>query len=92
MSRLDVSTQGFLFDGCYIIGLVNDWRGWVRMDKTAIKIIKLGEENPKDDLAYWLSRPVKERIEAVEILRREYYGSSARLQRNVVKIIKLSES
>jgi len=51
------------------------------MDKTALKKMKLGEETPKDDLAYWLSRPVEERIEAVEILRREYYGSSARLQR-----------
>jgi hypothetical protein len=61
------------------------------MDKTAIKIIKLGEESPKDDLAYWLSRPAEERIEAVEILRREYYGSSARLQR-IAHVIKPSQS
>ena len=60
------------------------------MDKTAIKIMKLGEEKPKDDLDYWLSRPAEERIAAVEILRREYYGSSARLQR-ISRIIKQAQ-
>jgi hypothetical protein len=34
-----------------------------------------------DDLAYWLNRSPEERISAVEILRRQYYGSSERLQR-----------
>jgi len=33
------------------------------------------------DLDYWLSRPLSERIEAVEILRAEMYGDSERLQR-----------
>jgi len=61
------------------------------MDKTAVKIIKLGEETPEDNLAYWLSRSTEERIAAVEILRREYYGSSARLQR-IAHVIKPSKS
>jgi len=52
------------------------------MNKKIIKKIKLGEETSEHDRTYWLSRPAEERIEAVEILRREYYGSSARLQRN----------
>ncbi len=34
-----------------------------------------------DDLAYWQKRSPEERISAVEILRRQYYGSSGRLQR-----------
>jgi len=42
-----------------------------------------------DDLAYWLSRPPDERIEAVERLRRERYGCAVRLER-VVRVIKLS--
>ena len=42
------------------------------------------ESNP--DLEYWLSRPPEERLEAVEFLRRQVYGSSARLQR-VVRIV-----
>ena len=29
----------------------------------------------KDDLKYWLSRPSQERIEAVEILRRQFHGN-----------------
>jgi hypothetical protein len=33
------------------------------------------------DLAYWLKRPAEERIGAVELLRKAYYGTSARLQR-----------
>jgi hypothetical protein len=35
----------------------------------------------KEDLAYWLSKTPQERIAAVELLRRQYHGSSARLQR-----------
>ena len=35
----------------------------------------------KDNLAYWLSKPTTERISAVEFLRRQFYGSSTRLQR-----------
>ena len=33
------------------------------------------------DLAYWLSRPLAERIAAVETLRERVYGNSQRLQR-----------
>jgi hypothetical protein len=44
----------------------------------------------KRDLAYWLSRPPEERIAAVEDLRRQHHGDSARLQR-VVRVIDQSE-
>ena len=37
----------------------------------------------KQDLEYWLSKPLEERIAAVEYFRTQYYGSSARLQRTV---------
>lgn len=33
------------------------------------------------DLAYWLSKEPSERVMAVEELRRNFHGSSARLQR-----------
>lgn len=42
------------------------------------------------DLAYWLSRPLEERVSAVEILRRQHHGSSVRLQR-VARIVKRSQ-
>ena len=41
----------------------------------------LKDSSHLDDLAYWLNRPAEERVSAVEILRRQYYGSSERLQR-----------
>jgi hypothetical protein len=41
----------------------------------------LGESQAKQDLRYWLSRPASERIAAVELLRRQHFGSTARLQR-----------
>jgi hypothetical protein len=47
----------------------------------------LDPQSAKQDLLYWLSRPPEERIAAVEHLRRQYYGSSERLQR-VVRVIK----
>ncbi|MFZ4629866.1 MAG: hypothetical protein ACOYNR_16190 [Blastocatellia bacterium] len=33
------------------------------------------------DLAYWLSKTPAERVAAVDLLRQQYYGNSARLQR-----------
>jgi hypothetical protein len=44
-------------------------------------------KSAKADLAYWLSRPAEERLAAVDYLRRQYYGSSERLQR-VVRVTK----
>lgn len=35
----------------------------------------------RENLAYWLSIPPEERITAIEHLRREHNGGSARLQR-----------
>jgi hypothetical protein len=35
-----------------------------------------------DDLSYWLDRSPAERVAAVEFLRRQHHGSSARLQRS----------
>lgn len=54
----------------------------VRIDRTAFSVVPLGDE--PDDRAYWLSRPVEERLAAVELLRRINYGydpNTARLQR-----------
>jgi hypothetical protein len=45
----------------------------------------------RQNLEYWLSRPPEERLEAVEILRRQVYEDIPRLQR-VVRVIKLSQS
>lgn len=41
----------------------------------------------KENLAYWLSRPPAERVAAVEYLRRQRDGSTARLQR-VARVIR----
>ncbi|MFT3852827.1 MAG: hypothetical protein QM733_08835 [Ilumatobacteraceae bacterium] len=55
--------------------------------KIATVIIRRSLHDPDDELAYWLSRPVEERIAAVEVLRRRVFGISddtatgSRLQR-----------
>ena len=41
----------------------------------------------KDDLLYWLSRPAEERVATVDYLRKQYYGSTERLQK-VARVIK----
>ena len=54
------------------------------------KVIKkrcLESSSAKEDLAYWLTRPPEERINAVEELRIQHHGRSARLQRSV-RVIK----
>jgi hypothetical protein len=47
-----------------------------------------------EDLAYWLSKSSEERISAVEILRRQYHGNTARLQRSarVIQLIQPDRS
>ena len=60
------------------------------IQKTVKKINLTEKEQLNSDLNYWLSRTPEERISAVEILRRQYNGNSAGLQRTV-KIIKLSK-
>lgn len=45
----------------------------------------------KENLAYWLSRTPKERVAALEHLRRQHNGSSARLQRSA-RVVQRSQS
>jgi hypothetical protein len=52
------------------------------IEKTVKKFDLKSDASIKEDLAYWLSKTPQERIEAIEILRRQYYGSSERLQRS----------
>jgi len=44
----------------------------------------------KDDLMYWLNKTPEERIAAVDYLRKQYHGSTERLQRSV-RVIFLGE-
>ena len=46
-------------------------------------------KSDRPDLAYWLSKTPAERVEAVEILRKQFDGSSKGLQRTI-RIIKRS--
>ena len=48
---------------------------------------ELQDSSVKQDLAYWLSKTIEERVEAVDFLRRQYNGYPVRLQR-VVRVIK----
>jgi hypothetical protein len=54
------------------------------MIKKVIKILDL--KNKGADLAYWLSKSPEERIEAVEILRKQFNGNTKRLQR-IIRVI-----
>jgi hypothetical protein len=57
------------------------------MIEKTVRIIDLKNDSSiRDDLAYWLSKTPEERISAIEFLRRQYHGSSARLQR-VARVI-----
>ena len=51
---------------------------------------KLSDSTENEDLKYWLSKSPEERIEAVELLRKQYNGNTERLQR-VVRIIQLPQ-
>ncbi len=54
------------------------------------KVVKVKNLTDKDlisdDLKYWLTKTPEERVEAVDYLRKQLHGSTARLQR-VVRVI-----
>lgn len=54
------------------------------MIKKVAKVQNLKDHNEnsaKEDLNYWLQRTPEERLDAVEFLRRQFHGSTTRLQR-----------
>ena len=61
------------------------------MIKKVVEKRSLEASSISTDLKYWLEHSPDERISAVEILRRQHYGSSGRLQR-VVRIVNRSLS
>lgn len=56
----------------------------MHMIKKVVKVTRIKDKG--NDLAYWLSRSPQERIEAVEILRKQFNGSAKRLQRTITVI------
>ena len=60
-----------------------------RLDRTQFSVV--GLTDPDDAVGYWLSRPVEERLRALELLRRTFYGytdASEGLQR-VLEVVQL---
>ncbi|MEI6054650.1 MAG: hypothetical protein WCR55_01215 [Lentisphaerota bacterium] len=53
------------------------------MIEKIVKKVALEHDEIKENLEYWLSRTPAERVEAIEILRKQYYGNTERLQRFV---------
>jgi hypothetical protein len=43
-----------------------------QLDRTHLSVVRLTD--PDDSVEYWLSRPVEERLRAIELLRRTFYG------------------
>ncbi len=58
-----------------------------RLDKTAGKKVKLGQETPA--YVYWQTQIIDKRISAIEFLRKQVNGTQSRLQR-VYRITKLT--
>jgi hypothetical protein len=62
-----------------------------RLDRTQFSVVRLTDRD--DAVAYWLSQPVEERLRALELLRRTFYGytgASEGLQR-VLEVAQLEE-
>jgi len=43
-----------------------------RLDRLQFSVTRMTD--PDDSVEYWLSRPVDERLRAIELLRRTFYG------------------
>ena len=62
------------------------------MIQKVVKISRIDDlSSVKEDLAFWLSKSPEERLSAVEYLRRQHDGSTARLQKSA-RIIQLPQS
>jgi hypothetical protein len=46
-----------------------------QVDRTRVSIARLTDKD--DAVDYWLSRPVEERLRALELLRRTFYGDTS---------------
>ena len=63
-----------------------------KLIKKVVKKSRMDERSSiQEDLAFWLDKSPEERISAVEYLRRQYDGNTARLQRSA-RIIQLPQS
>ncbi len=51
----------------------------------------LHDSSMRDDLIYWLSKRPEERVAAVDYLRKQYHGSTIRLQRTA-RVIQRQQS
>ena len=65
-------------------------RDWMdgRVDRTSFSVAKMTD--PDDALQYWLSRPVSERLEALELARRICYGEAAATER-LQRVLEVAE-
>jgi hypothetical protein len=64
----------------------------IAMIKKVAKVKNINDKNLiLDDLNYWLNKSHEERVAAVDYLRRQFHGSSERLQR-VARVIQRSQS
>ena len=61
----------------------------VRVDRTAL-VVQTFEEAEKADLAYWRSRTVDERLEALELCRQIAYGYDPTV-RQIAKVIEVCD-
>lgn len=67
-----------------------DFQTKIDMISKVVKIKDLKDQNAiSDDLKYWLEKSPEERVAAVDYLRKQLHGDSARLQR-IVRVIQRS--
>ena len=59
------------------------------MIKKVVTVKNINNDMISDDLKYWLDKSPEERVATVDYLRKQFHGSSARLQR-VVRVIQRS--
>jgi len=64
----------------------------LHLDRTQFSVASLTD--PDDAVGYWLTRPVDERLRALELLRRTFFGDSCACEpiQRVFEVVQLEES
>lgn len=59
-----------------------------RLDRSKFSVVPLTD--PDDSVAYWLTRPVVERLRALELLRRTFYGEASACE-EIQRVIEVAQ-
>lgn len=61
----------------------------IKLDRTALSVVKLEDADDYSDVTYWESQPYSKRLEALEMTRQAFYGDAASDANRLVRVLEV---